>query len=141
MGSAYEFLEAPDFNQERITPASVELSGRAARESAGAAWSGYAPESRLLFRCGLYGFRRATGRAKVDAQVVLFRQGKREPWLDTGPAPVPEASLAENFVAGQLDLASLPAGEYTLQLMLWDRLADSKYRLAVRWARFVVAGR
>jgi len=75
----------------------------------------------------------------VEVQVILFREGEREPAYDSHVVPVPAASLAKHYLAGQVQTANLPPGEYPMQLIAWDRLASPKQQLAVRWARFTAS--
>ena len=74
MGSAYTFVQVPDFNQQRVTLASIELSGSPERWDGGV--GSFPAGAPLYFRCGLFGFRKASllpHEAKVEVQVVLFR--------------------------------------------------------------------
>jgi hypothetical protein len=143
MGSAYAFLDVPDFNQPRITLSSIELAASSARQNGGrTGWSEYAAGSPLSFRCEVFGFRTAVQpphNPQVDVQVILIREDEQRPKSNSGVVPVPAASLAEHYLAGQLDTASLPPGGYTMQLIAWDRLASPKKQLAVQWTRFSVA--
>jgi len=142
-GSAYQYLEVPDFNQPRITLSSIELSSARDAGSAGQTpWSGYRKGQPLLFRCSVSGFRTAAESPHaglVDAQVILFREDDRRRYSDSGVMAVPAASLAEHYVAGQLDLAKLPPGDYVMQLVARDRLAAPKKQISAQWARFTVS--
>jgi len=126
IGSAYQYLDVPDFNQPRITLSSIDLS---------------AGRSPLLFRCGVFGFQtsgKSSPSARVDVHVILYRQSDGKRFSDTGALPVPAASLAEHYLAGQLDTASLPPDDYMMQVMAWDRLAVPKKQLSAQWTRFTV---
>jgi hypothetical protein len=72
-------------------------------------------------------------------QVILYREGDRQPKSDTRIVPAPPASLAEHYLAGQFETANLPPGDYTMQLMAWYRLAPQKKQLAVQWTRFTLS--
>jgi hypothetical protein len=143
MGSAYTFLDVPDFNQPRITLSSIELSASSAPQSlGGTGWSEYAAGSPVPFRCEVFGFRTAVQpphNPQVNVQVILFREGEQRPKSDTSIVPVPAASLADHYLAGQLDTASLAPGGYTMQLIAWDRLASPRKQLAVQWTHFSVS--
>ncbi len=143
VGSAYTFVDMPDFNQPRITLSSIELAAPAARRSSGGmGWSEYAAGLPVPFRCEVFGFR--TGEQpphdpRVDVQVMLYREGDRRPNSDTSIVPAPNASLADHYLAGQLETANLPPGDYTMELLAWDRLASPKKQVAVQWTHFTVS--
>jgi VWFA-related protein len=143
IGSAYQFVDVPDFNQPRITLSSIDLSSTGdGRNAQRTPWNGFAPESPLLFRCGVFGFRTSGGSphaAQVDVQVILFRESDRRPFSHTGAVPVPASSLEDHYMAGQLNVASLPPGDYIMQLMAWDRLAARKKQLSAQWTRFTIS--
>jgi hypothetical protein len=75
----------------------------------------------------------------VDVQVILFREDEKRPYSDTRIVPVPAASLADHYLASQLETGDLPPGDYAMQLMVWDRLAPLKKQLAVQWTHFAVS--
>ena len=134
MGSAYTFVRVPDFNRQSITLASIELSDRPDRWDGGKI-TGFDAPAPLYFRCGVFGFqtgRRPPHEAKVEVQVLLFREEERKPYSDTRTLPVPAASLEAHTLGGRLDLTGLSSGDYAMQLMAWDRVAG---RQAVQWAR------
>jgi hypothetical protein len=107
IGSAYQYVDVPDFNEPRITLSSIDLSSaRDDRNSERTTWNGYALGSPLRFRCGVFGFRTANASPHA-AQVILFRETDRRPLSDTGTMPVPAATLENHYLAGQLDIASL----------------------------------
>jgi VWFA-related protein len=136
IGSAYTFVEVPDFNQQKVTLASIELSGSPER------WDGvvgnFSAGAPVYFRCGVYGFRKATRppkEAMVEVQVVLFREAERKAYSDTRTVMVPAASLAAHTLGGRLDTAGLAPGEYVIQLVARDRVSGKS---AVQWARLGV---
>jgi VWFA-related protein len=136
MGSAYAFVQVPDFNQQKVTLASIELSGSSERWDGGV--GNFPAGAPVYFRCGVFGFRKASrppNEAKVEVQVVLFRVAERKPYSDTRTVTVPAASLAAHTVGGQLDTSGLAPGEYVIQLVAWDRVSGKS---AVQWARLGV---
>jgi hypothetical protein len=136
IGSAYTFVEVPDFNQQKVTLASIELSGSPERWDGGV--GNFPAGSPVYFRCGVFGFRKASRppkEAKVEVQVVLFREAERKPYSDTRTMMVPTASLAAHTLGGRLDTAGLAPGEYVIQLVAWDRVSGKS---AVQWARLGV---
>jgi VWFA-related protein len=142
IGSAYQYVYVPDFNEPRITLSSIDLSSaRDDRNSERTTWNGYALGSPLRFRCGVFGFRTASATphaAQVEAQVILFRETDPQPLSDTGTMPVPAATLENHYLAGQLDTTSLPPGDYRMWLIVWDRLAAPKKQMSAQGARFTI---
>jgi VWFA-related protein len=143
VGSAYTFVQAPDFNQARLTLSSIDLSAYPDRwDGSGRAASGYAAGAPLYFRCGLFGFRTTSSPphdGKVEVRMALFRAEDGRPQRETSTIEASPASLAEHIIAGRLDLADLEPGEYTMQLLAWDRLARTKSGVAAQWTRFRIA--
>jgi hypothetical protein len=136
MGSAYTFVQVPDFNQQKVTLASIELSGSPERWDGGV--GNFPAGSPVYFRCGVFGFRKASRppkEAKVEVQVVLFREAERKQYSDTRTVMVPAASLAAHTVGGRLETAGLAPGEYVIQLVAWDRVSGKS---AVQRARLGV---
>jgi len=76
---------------------------------------------------------------RVEVQVILVRESDRRPFSDTGAKPVPAATLGDHYLAGQLDTASMPPGDYIMQILAWDKLAATKKQISAQWARFTIA--
>jgi hypothetical protein len=130
VGSAYTFLEVPDFNQSRLTLSSIELATKE-----------FAAGSALSFRCEVFGFRMRSQPphdAQVEMQVIVYREGEERPQSHTAVLPAAAASLADHYLAGRLETAGLPAGEYMMQLTAWDRLAPARKQPAVQSTHFRV---
>jgi VWFA-related protein len=143
VGSAYTFVQAPDFNEARMTLSSIELSAYPDRwDGSGRVAGGYAAGAPLYFRCGLFGFRTDSSpphEGKVEVRMAVFRAEDGRPQRETRTIEAPPESLAEHVIAGRLDLAGLEPGEYTMQLLAWDRLARTKTGVAAQWTRFRIA--
>ncbi len=143
VGSAYSFVDVPDFNREQIALSHISLAaGSGGREAGGAAWGEYATGSSIGFECEVFGFRtgaRPAGEPRVEMEIRLFREGADSPVFESQPVPVPKATLAENFLAGRLGIGSdFVPGDYTLQLVVYDRLAGAKKRVATQWTSLTV---
>ena len=141
-GSAYSFVEAPDFNRPQIALSSISLASPGTRQASGAAWDEYAAGTSIGFECEVFGFRsgaRPAAQPRVEMQIRLFRQGANAPVFDSKPFAVPKVTLAENFLAGRLSIGSdFAPGDYTMQLVVYDRLQPSKKQVATQWTSLTV---
>jgi VWFA-related protein len=124
IGSAYTFVDVPDFNAPKLALTTIEMAAPDATRS-------------VRFQCGVFGFR--APRPRLEMQAIAFREGDEKPAANSGVQPVPAATVAEHVITGQFDTAGLAPGEYTLQITAWDRLASARQQPAVQWTRFVVA--
>jgi hypothetical protein len=139
VGSAYAFLTVPDFNKPGIVLSSIELSAAQATSSAkNSGWAEFAIGTSVHFECDVLGMK-TTPRPQVEMEVRLFREGKEMPALDSHVLPVPPTTLAENFLAGNLQIEpDLEPGDYAMQLMAWDRNAPVKKQIAVQWTKLTI---
>jgi VWFA-related protein len=139
VGSAYAFLTVPDFNKPGIVLSSIELS--AAQSSSNAkntGWAEFAIGTSVHFECDVLGLK-TTPRPQVEMEIRLFREGKEMPALDSHVLSVPPTTLAENFLAGNLQIKSdLEPGDYAMQLLAWDRNAPVKKQAAVQWTKLTI---
>ncbi|HEY9284739.1 MAG TPA: hypothetical protein VIP46_14885, partial [Pyrinomonadaceae bacterium] len=85
---------------------------------------------------------RASGRPRLTIQTRLFREG-REVYAGQ-PQPLDlggQTDMARIEAAGRLQLgAQLQPGEYVLQVIVADPLADESHRVATQWIDFEIAG-
>jgi hypothetical protein len=143
MGSAYTFLDVPDFNGPQLALSNIALStagGTGKGSSAG--WDEYLAGSSIGFECELFGFRSAPRPPKgprVEMEIRLFQEGGSTPVFDSQVVPVPQATLAENYLAGRMGIGSdFAPGDYTMQLVVYDRLAAAKKQIATQWTNLTV---
>lgn len=160
IGSASQFIEAPDIKKKRLALSGLIVRGQSTVQASGALASiagegreeGSSQASAAVreFRSGAiieYAFfifnatlDKASSRPQVVTQVKLFRDGKeifagRELQYDS---------------SGQIDLQRLPGGgaiqlsnrmepgDYVLQVVVTDALADKKHRIATQWMDFQI---
>jgi VWFA-related protein len=160
IGSASQFIDAPDLRKKRLA-----LSGLIVRAQnpvqAGAAVASTVAEGReqgsaqtsaavrqfkagsvIEYLCLVFNAKldKASSRPQFTTQLKLFRDGKE---IFSGKE-IPYDS------SGQIDLQRLPAGgalqlgtnmdagEYVLQVIVTDLLADKKYRIATQWMDFQI---
>jgi hypothetical protein len=135
-GSASSFIVIPDFNKPQMAMSSVLLTDA---DNSGllsnAASRKFHAGSSLLYACRLYGAKRdaATGKQEIEVAARLFRDGV--PVHDTGfTSLAPAAGADEIGVAGTLNLpATLPEGEYAVELIARDRMANPKKQEVSQW--------
>jgi hypothetical protein len=156
IGSASQFVEAPDIKKKRLALSGIlvdiENSGNASPNGAegGARKGSEAGPALRRFQRGMvlnYGFfiynarlDKTTSRPQVTTQVRLFRDGKevfkgRELPFDSSGQP----DLLRLTAGGALQLGTeMPPGEYVLQILATDALADQKHRVATQWIDFQI---
>ena len=142
MGSAYSFIEVPDFNGPQLALSNIALSSPGVRKGSSAGWAEYQAGSSIGFECEVFGFRsapRPPKQPRVEMEIRLFKEGGSAPVFDSRPFPVPQATLAENYLAGRMGIGSdFAPGDYTLQLVVYDRLAAAKKQIATQWTNLTV---
>ncbi|HXE64456.1 MAG TPA: VWA domain-containing protein [Bryobacteraceae bacterium] len=143
LGSAYSFLDVPDFNKPQLALSSIELS--AAKSSSNgnlSSWTQYATGATLEFQCDVFGIRNASQLPRephVEMEVRLFRDGAKEPVFDSKTLPVPAKTLAKNYLYGGMRIGKeIEPGDYMMQLTVYDRLAPQKKQAATQWANLTV---
>ncbi|MGQ0761703.1 MAG: VWA domain-containing protein [Acidobacteriota bacterium] len=160
IGSASQFIEAPDIKKKRLALSGIILRAQSAVQAGGALASaagegreeGSAQASAAVrqFKAGTvieYAFiiynsklDKASSRPQVITQVKLFRDGKeifsgKELAYDSRG----QTDLQRLLTGGALQLASnMKPGEYVLQLIVTDAFADKKYRIATQWMDFQI---
>jgi VWFA-related protein len=165
-GSASQFIEVPDLKKNRLalsglivgdlkgsvqpaTPGTPEANaspdsnaGNGAASPASPAVRRFRHNSDLDFAYAIYNARldKATGLPQLTTQARIFRDGT--PIFNGDVLPLKFASLPDPKrldLAGSLNLgANLPPGEYVLQIVVTDLLADEKHRTATQWIDFEV---
>lgn len=142
-GSASVYVEVPDYNRQHLMLSSMVLSGKGSLDQS------YAnPVTRVFeqaeaigYACHLYGVKRepGTGNTKVEVELKLFRDGVRV----FASQPIPIASLSEAddefVVMGEFRMpASFAPGEYALELIARDKLAEPNLSVATQWVDLTV---
>jgi VWFA-related protein len=144
VGSAFSFLEAPDFNKPEIALSSIVLSGPSDTSGSGASsapenagqmgWAEFAAGTTVQFGCEVFGIKpvRPPAEPRVEMQVRLFREGATV--FDSRPAAVSPALLSKNLLTGNLKIeGDMEPGDYAMQLIAYDRLASPKKQMASQW--------
>jgi VWFA-related protein len=160
IGSASQFIDAPDIKKNRLALSGIVLHSQARTASDSAALtnqnegleSGSTESSAAVrrFKRGMvmsYGLfiynarlDKASQRPQLITQVRLFRDGKE---IFTGKEnpydPGQQTDMKRLAVAGGLQLGSdMTSGEYVLQVVVTDLLADKKRRTVTQWMDFQI---
>jgi hypothetical protein len=152
-GSASTFVEIPDFNRAGIALSSVQLYDSDSQRNeeltrAGVLGAGssvtrvFVSGAVLKYNCTVYGpqIDAQTGRPKLDMAVRLFRGPEQ---IYTGQ-PLALAigngnSTALVHAAGEIKLpATLPPGDYALELSVYDRLEKKPSQGVAQWVDFTL---
>jgi len=160
IGSASQFIDAPDIKKGRLALSGVVLRGEArtvatqaapANEAEGVE-SGSAEASAAVrhFKRGMvmsYGYfiynaklDKSTMRPQLVTQVRLFRDGKEVFTGKENPFLLGrQTDLKRLMVGGAIKLGTdVSAGEYVLQVVVTDALADKKYQTVSQWMDFQI---
>ncbi|HZH30936.1 MAG TPA: VWA domain-containing protein [Pyrinomonadaceae bacterium] len=160
VGAASQYVEVPNLKRKRLALSGLVVAAapiesalqttNAAVSNKAAATNGdeQANPATRRFRTGMmldYGLivynarpERATGRTQLTIQARLYREGREVFAGQAQPLnPGTQTTLARIETAGRLQLGSeLPPGEYALQIIVTDALADKQHRTAAQWIDF-----
>lgn len=164
VGSANQFIEVPDIGKKRLTLSGLVISGNdpARRKTADQATSQagsdkegavedadpLAGPSMRIVRRGMelaYAFmiynaqpEPKTNQLQLEYQVLLLKDGRQVFAGRSAPITVGQvADLNHIPASGGLRLGTdLEPGEYVLEVIVTDKLAKEKYRLATQWMDF-----
>jgi VWFA-related protein len=139
-GSATAFVDIPDFNRRRLALSSVILSDRdpartEALERKGVIAAGspatrvFAPGAVLSYDCTIYGALtdKQTAKPRIDIEIRLFNGPKQIFAGHPIPLAIPDGMPPAVHAAGEIRLpATLPPGDYAVELIAWDRLEKAQ---------------
>ena len=157
IGSASQFVEIPDVKKGRLALSGLVLNAAAAGQPKGGQKGGDAPqadpqagEAVRRFKAGMvmrYGFviynarpDKDTRTPRLQVQARLFRDGqpvfngKVQPFALNNPPDLSRLAAGGSITLG----ADMPPGEYVIQVIVEDLLADEKHRTASQWIDFRV---
>jgi VWFA-related protein len=141
-GSAYLFVDVPDFNRPQLALSSIQLSKPDVPPEGAAQWDSYRAGTVVHFEAQLFGFRidsHSQRQPQVEMRVLLFADATGAATFDSGPVPVPPSTLAENFLAGSIRIgADFEPGDYTVEVLAYDRLAPKKKQIAAQRTHLTV---
>jgi VWFA-related protein len=129
IGSAYAFLDIPDFNQSRISLSSLVLSLSQEAPASRPQWNEFVPGATVQYMCEVFGLK-TPGKPpvppNVETEVKLYRGGA--PVANIPPSSGKIENLGDqSFLTGSIRIPNdLAAGNYTMQVLAYDRLESSK---------------
>jgi hypothetical protein len=154
MGSATQFIEVPDIKAGRLALSGIVLGAERSPASNGTAAEGVLtasdPNSTPAVRIFkqntslVYAYEILNAKAdrekknQLDIQTRLFRDGEQ---VTTNPAAALNQATQNNarlFGLGRLQLAQIPPGDYVLQVIVVDKLAKEKNRIAAQSMTFEI---
>ncbi len=140
LGSTYAFLDIPDFNQSKISLSSLVLTlpqGARAVPAVRPDWNEFAPGATVQYVCEVFGLK-TPGKPpvppNVETEVKLYRGGG--PVAGIAPSPVKIENVRDQaFLSGSMRIPDdLAAGNYTMEVLAYDRLESSKKKqAATQW--------
>jgi hypothetical protein len=136
VGSASAFLDIPDFNKPKISLSSLVLSlppGAPPVPATRPDWNEFAPGATVQYICEVFGLKtpgKPPAPPDVETEVKLYRGGG--PVAGVPPSPVRIEHVGDqSFLAGSMRIPNdLAAGNYTMEVLAYDRLETSKKRQA-----------
>ncbi len=136
IGSGYAFLDIPDFNRSRIALSSLVLSlpqGTPAAPLARPSWNEFAPGATVEYACEVFGAK-TPGKPpmppNVETEVKLYRGGGPVAEIPAAPAKVENVG-EQSILNGSLRIPeNLAAGNYTMEVLAYDRQEPSKKKQA-----------
>jgi len=159
VGSASQFIDAPDIKKKRLALSGLVVRGQTANQSVNAAMAtqsegreeGDAETSAAVrhFKAGnvmtyaFYAYNAkldTTSHPQLMMQVKLFRDGAE---VFTGKEsqfnPGQQTDMQRLVAVGAIKLGTdMTPGDYVIQVVVTDLLADSKHRVATQWMDFQV---
>lgn len=154
IGSASQFVEAPDIKKKRLALSGILLNGggpaganastaaMALNAEAGPALRRFHQGMILNYGLFIYNARsnKGTSQPQLTTQVRLFREGKE---VFVGRVLTFDSKNQTDFqrlvAGGAIQLGKdMPPGEYVLQVLVTDALADKKHQVATQWIDFQI---
>jgi VWFA-related protein len=137
IGSAGQFIEVPDLNNNRLALSGIMLRG--AGQTAPAAAMANPPDRRFQRNSDLYATLVVYNpRPNLMMQTKLFREGK--PVSSNPPVPVEiKEGDSRKLITDVIRLApELEPGDYYLQVVITDKAAKDKRAAATQWVPFEI---
>lgn len=158
VGSASQFIEVPDLKKEALTLSGIVLENltEAQWKDLNSSQNSAQRQTNLMQNTSLRSFNRGTiltysaeiynakfdrtKKPQLQTQIRIFRDGKL--FLDGKPNPFNASKQTDqtklNF-AGAIGLGNeMKPGEYILQIVIIDNLAQAKRKLATQWVQFQI---
>jgi hypothetical protein len=154
IGTATQFIEIPDIKSGRLALSGIVLGAEQAPAAAGATTEGvlaasdpnstpavriFKPNSSLVYAYEILNARADRDKQpQLDIQTRLFRDGELVPTNAASNLNQATQRNSRLFGVGRLPLAQIPPGDYALQVIVTDKLAKEKNRIAAQSMTFQV---
>lgn len=162
VGSASQFIQVPDIEKDRLstsgllirgmpldsyiqgltTAASLDAGDEESDPLANTSARQFRTPSAMVYGLAIYNAQidKATGKPNLTIQARLFRNGQLVFTGNAVPFDIRDQADPKRLGGGgaiQLGTTMTP-GEYVLQIVVTDRLAQEKYRVATQWMDFEI---
>lgn len=162
VGSASQFIQVPDIEKDRLstsgllirgmpldsyiqgltTAASLDAGDEESDPLANTSVRQFRTPSAMVYGLAIYNAQidKATGKPNLTIQARLFRNGQLVFTGNAVPFDIRDQADPKRLGGGgaiQLGTTMTP-GEYVLQIVVTDRLAQEKYRVATQWMDFEI---
>ena len=158
IGSASQFVEAPDIKKKKLTLSGIVLENftldqwkqtndpkadanlRLTNPLSDTSLRRFKKGTVLRYASEIYNAKLERNSPKLETRIRVFRNGKlffdrkAAPFEPTGPATPGKFT----FVAAMSLGTEIPVGDYVLQVVVVDTLAKKKNQLATQWVQFEV---
>jgi VWFA-related protein len=142
IGVTSRYVELPELSKGKLTASSLLIGAVPPKDTTMTSPTALSASRRisrdydLRYAAIIYNAKRKDGKPRISTQLVISQNGEvmfKEPeqLLNTG-------SSSEVIKVGQLGLAGVKAGRYTMTLLITDTLADKKSQTVARGIDFVV---
>jgi VWFA-related protein len=152
IGSASQFIEVPDLSKGHLALSSIELEEATGAGAPGSparhdnplgspAVRSFLPGSEVVYACQILNpHLDANKQPQLEMEVRIFRDGVQI--NDSKPRPVEareQADAGHPLASGELRLGpTMKPGDYVLQVIVTDKIAEEKYNVASQWMDFEV---
>lgn len=142
IGTLSRYLEVPDLGKGKLAASSLLLGAVPANDTKAAAPTPVSANREisrnqdLRYAVVIYNAKLSNGRPQVRTQLTISQSGKT--LFKEAEETLSAGSAGQMIKVGQLGLARVPAGRYTLTLVITDTLADKKSQTITRNMDFIV---
>ena len=143
IGTLSRYLEVPDLAKGKLAASSLLLAAVPANDTKAASPTPVSANRQisrnqdLRYAVVIYNAKLSNGRPQVRTQLTISQAGKVL-FKEAEETLTPSGNAAQVIKVGQLGLARVPAGRYTLTLVITDTLADKKWQTITRNMDFIV---
>ena len=143
LGTLSRYLEVPDLAKGKLAASSLLLGAVPANDTKATAPTPVSANRQisrnqdLRYAIVIYNAKLSNGRPQVRTQLTISQSGKIL-FKEAEETLAANGNAAQVIKVGQLGLSRVPAGRYTLTLVITDTLADKKSQTITRDMDFIV---